>query len=59
MTREEFDKKFGHSFFIKHKKWGYQLTNEEANKAGYSVTGGTQAKTTVARSSISISNKTR
>lgn len=59
MTREDFDKKFGHTFFIKHNKWGTQLTNDEAAKvAGTSVTAPAAAATRVApRSTISINNK--
>lgn len=58
MTREEFNKKFGHSFFIKYNKWGTQLTNDEATKvAGTSVTAPAAATRVAPRSTISINNK--
>lgn len=58
MTREEFDTKYGHSFFIKHNKWGKQLTNDEATKvAGTTVTGTTTTTRTTPRSTISINKK--
>lgn len=60
MTREEFDTKYGHSFFLKHNKWGKQLTNDEATKvAGTTVTGGniTTNTRTASRSSISINSR--
>lgn len=58
MTRDEFDKKFGRTFFIKHNKWGHQMTNEEAGKAvGSSVISSKTTGATMSRSAISINNK--
>lgn len=37
MTRAEFDKQNGSTFFLQFGKWGYQLTDNEATKVGYVV----------------------
>lgn len=38
MTRDEFNKMYGNTFFVKVKKWGHQMTDADAAKAGYTVT---------------------
>lgn len=52
MTREEFNRKNGSSFFVEFGKWGHQMTTEEISKAGFSLTTPTAARTT--KSGISI-----
>lgn len=59
MTRDEFNKKYGNTLFLKFNRHGYRLTNEEIAKLGYTVTGtATNNSTkTSTRSSISIGSR--